>query len=385
MMKLRSATPMFRSKKALATKSVLIAAAVLAVVAGPMQMFQTPKAYADVYDDKIAALQSQINAYDAEAQKLARQSDSLQRQLGILSAQKAAVQARIDANQAKHDKLQRDIAVNQEKIANNRDALGETLADMYVDDTISPLEMLASSDTISDFIDKQELRASMRDTITETIDETKRLKAQLEEDKLAVAKVLDEQKAQRSILANKEAQRQQLLAQTRGSEARYKSMISSKKDQIGALRAEAAAVRAALNAGANGVTGGSATNASNYPFYPNGCGFINDGYGYYRCQCVSYVAYRLAADPSNRNFAYLGNAEDWWDDGVAVSANNVRRGDVIVWLTGSPGHVMFVESVSGGTVYYTDFNGAGGALSPGQGTVPATTATSYPMKVIRFN
>lgn len=386
-MKLRPTTPVSRrpqSLKGIATKSIIVVTALVTAIVGPMQMFRAESAYADSYDDKIAALNQQIAAYDAEAQKLAKKADSLQKQLGILANQKAAIEVRIDANQAKHDKLQQDIVVKEQKIADNREALGEILADLYVDDKISPLEMLASSDTISDFIDKQEYRASLRDTMSSTIEETKALKVKLEEDRTAVAKVLDEQKAQRQILAGKEAQRQQLLAQTKGSEARYKSMISDKSSQIAELQREAAAVRAAIAAGGNGASGGSASNVAGYPFYPNGCGFINDGYGYYRCQCVSYVAYRLAADSRNHNFAYLGNAEDWWDDGRAVPANDVQRGDVIVWLNGSPGHVMFVEGASNGTVSFTDFNGFGGALSPGQGTISAASATSYPMKVIRF-
>lgn len=381
-MKLRSTTPV--SKK-IATRVTLTLVAALTAVVSSLQFLQTPQAYADVYDDKIAALNRQVDAYNEEAQKLARQADTLQRKLSILANQKAAVQARIDVNQAKHDKLQRDIAVNEQKITENRNALGETLADMSIGDKITPLEMLASSNTIADFIDKQEQRATIRDSLSSTITEIKALKAQLEKDKAEVAKVLDEQKAQRGILASKEQQQAQLLAATQNSESRYKSMISNKKGQIEELRREAAAVRAAMNSGANGVTGGSAANLSGYRYYPNGCAFLDDGYGYYRCQCVSYVAHRLAADPSNRGYSYLGNAEDWWDDGKTVSAGNVRRGDVIVWLTGSPGHVMFVEGVSNGVISYTDFNGAGGPLSPGQGTVPVNRATSYPMKVIRFN
>ena len=380
-MNVRSTTP---ASKGLATKLLLVAVAVLTVAMGPMEFFQARPAYADVYDDKIAALNRQVDAYNEEAQKLAKEADTLQRKLDILANQKAVIQARIDTSQAKHDKLQAEIAASEQKIAENRNALGETLADMSISDKITPLEMLASSNTIADFIDKQEQQATVRDNLSGTIAEIKALKAKLESDKAEVAKVLEEQKAQRSILASKEQQQATLLAQTRGSESRYKSMISDKKGQIEELKREAAAVRAAMN-GSNGVTGGSAANLSGYKYYPNGCAFLDDGYGYFRCQCVSYVAHRLAADPSNKNFSYLGNAEDWWYRGKAVSASNVRRGDVIVWLTGSPGHVMFVEGVSNGVVSYTDFNGAGGALSPGQGTVPLGQAVSYPMKVIRFN
>lgn len=382
-MKLRSTTPV--SKKGIAARACIVAIAILMAAAGSMQFFQTPQAYADVYDDKIAALNRQIAAYNAETARLAKEADSLQKQLSVLANQKATIQAHIDTNQAKHDKLQQEIAASEQEIVINRDALGETLADMYVDDSISPLEMLASSNTISDFIDKQEQRATIRDNLSKTIEEIKALKAKLEKDRKEVAAILEDQKAQRTILANKESERQTLLAQTKGSESAYRKLISNKKDQIAEIRAEQAAVAAAIANGANGASGGSASNVSNYPFYPNGCGFINDGYGYYRCQCGSYVAYRLADDSRNRGFSSLGHAYNWWNYGKTIRQGNVARGDVIVWLNGPYGHVMFVESVSGGMIYFTDFNGFGGALSPGQGSISERDATSGAMKVIRFN
>lgn len=382
-MKLRSTTPV--SIKGLATKSIIVVTVVLTVIAGPMQMFQPPKAYADSYDDKIAAINRQIATYDAETERLAKQADSLERQLKSLATQKAKIEARIEVNQAKYDKLQSDITASEQKIADNRDALGEILADMYVNDSITPIEMLASSNTISDFIDKQEQRAAFRDNLSKTIDEIKALKLKLEADKKEVGEVLEDQKAQQTILATKENERQNLLSQTKGSEANYQKLIKNKKDDIAELRAEQAAVAAAIAGGGNGASGGSASNVSNYPFYPNGCGFINDGYGYYRCQCVSYVAYRLAADSRNHGFAGLGNAYSWWNYGKTIKQGNVARGDVVVWLNGDYGHVMFVESVSNGTVYFTDFNGFGGALSPGQGTLSEYNATHGSMKVIRFH
>ncbi len=381
-MKLRSTTPV---SKRFATKALTVVTAGVIALTGSIYVYQSRSAYADSYDDKIAAINRQISAYNTETERLAREADSLQKQLAVLANQKATIQAHIDSNQAKYDKLQQEIADTERKIAINRDALGETLADMYVDDTITPLEMLASSNTISDFIDKQEQRATIRDNLSHTIDEIKTLKAKLENDKKDVEKLLEDQKAQRSILVNKESERQTLLAQTKGSEAEYRKLIDRKKNQIDEIKREQAAVAAAIAGGANGASGGSASNLAGYPFYPNGCSFTNDGYGYYRCQCVSYVAYRLAANPNNRGFAGLGNADNWWNYGKTISKNNVRSGDVVVWLNGPYGHVMYVESVSGGTIYFTDFNGFGGALSPGQGTISTASATSYPMKVIRFN
>lgn len=376
-----STTPV--SKFTLALKGSLIVASIIALVGSPFLINTTVKA--DRFDDKIAALQEEINGYQQTARRLASKADTLQRQLNKLSAEKAALQARIDLNQTKYDKLTNRIKETKQQIAENKDALGETLLDLYIQGDITALEMLASSDNISDFIDKQAYQKNLRDSLSAKIKEIEALKTKLEKDKKETERVLDDQKAQRTILANKEAQRQNILNKTRGSEQAYQNMISNRKGKIAELRAEQAAVAAAIAAGGNGAHGGSASSASGYPFYPNGCSYTNDGYGYFKCQCVSYVAYRLAANPANRGFAYLGNASSWWNYGKTISAGNVARGDVIVWLTGPYGHVMFVESVSGGTIYFTDFNGFGGALSPGQGTISTAAATSGGMKVIRFH
>jgi len=44
------------------------------------------------------------------------------------------------------------IADTEKKIKDNQDALGETIANLYVDGKISPLEMIASSKNVSDYL-----------------------------------------------------------------------------------------------------------------------------------------------------------------------------------------------------------------------------------------
>src|SRR5690606_23947971 len=107
------------------------------------------------------------------------------------------------------------------KIQANRDALGATIASLYVNGKTSPLEMLASSKNVSDFLNQQEYRTSVRDELTSTIKEIKELKQELEDKRAAVEKVLNDQKAARDNLAAKEAEQQQLLNATRNDEAAY--------------------------------------------------------------------------------------------------------------------------------------------------------------------
>src|SRR5699024_9980380 len=109
---------------------------------------------------------SQIDSYQSQASELSKQGDSLQNQLTILSNQKASIQAQLDASQVKYDQLQAEIAANEKKIEQNKEALGETIADMYVDGSISPLEMLASSNNIADYVDQQEQRSAVSDALS---------------------------------------------------------------------------------------------------------------------------------------------------------------------------------------------------------------------------
>ena len=110
--------------------------AVFAFVA-PLQSMMP--AFADQYDEKIRALQQDISRYQAEADRLNSQAATLQSALAQIANEKAALQAQIDLNQTKYDQLVIDIAANEKKIKDSQDALGTTIANLYVDQKISQL------------------------------------------------------------------------------------------------------------------------------------------------------------------------------------------------------------------------------------------------------
>ena len=177
-MKKLSTTP---AQRRMVTRVATISCALVFAVSGPIALFE--QVYADKWDDQINSLRAQADQYLAQANALKAQGDTLQNKLDSINAQIAALQANIQANQQKHDKLQADIAANQKKLEQTQDALGDMLANLYVDGKISSLELLASSQNIGDFVDKQEYRTTVRDSLSRTITEVKRIKAQLETDK----------------------------------------------------------------------------------------------------------------------------------------------------------------------------------------------------------
>lgn len=384
-MKQRSTTPV---STGLVTKSTLVAAAVVMAMSSVVALGQ--RVFADKYDDQIKAIEAEIAGYQQQAATLNAQAKTLETELASLASQKATIQAQIDLSQAKYDKLIAKIAQTEKDIADNKDALGQIIADMYVDGSISPLEMLASSNNIGDYVDQQEYRSSIQTSLTDTIDHINTLKRQLEEQKAAVEQVLNDQKIQRDQLAAKEAEQAKLLAETQGQEATYQSLMGQRDSQIDQLRqqqqAEITARLRQTGGGGSAVAGDSGRGG-----YPNNLATapqdsIVDPWGMYNRECVSYTAWKVYQ--KNGYMPYwggVGNANQWPGNARRAgipTGTQPRAKSVGVISSGVYGHVVWVESVNAdGTVNVSQYNeylpGAGWGHYSERYNVPAWTYDTY--------
>jgi peptidoglycan DL-endopeptidase CwlO len=336
-----------------AQRITLIVVAVMLMVLTPLSTVN-----ADSFDDQIRALQGQVNQYQDQAAQFRQQADTLQNQLNALQAEAAALQAQIDANNQKLAQLNQQIVDTEKKISETQDVLGDNLVTIYLDSSVTPIEILASSTSISDFIDKQEYRDTIRSQLQISIETVKKLKQDLDSQKKDVEHTLADQNQQRADLANKQQEQSNLLAQTQGQEAAYQQLATQKNAQITSLRAAQAA--------ANLKWGG------NVSYEPRGGGYPSywadipmdstiDNWGMYNRECVSYTAFRVAA--SGRHMPYWGgrgNAIQWpgdaRGDGIPVDGSP-KAGDVAIWPVGYYGHAMYVEGVdNGGNILISEYN-----------------------------
>ena len=368
----------------------LIAMALLVALASSVAILSsrpsTPVA-ADMYDDQIAALQAQIAAYQQQANQLAQQAISLQQTLDQINNSIATIQTQIDLYQAQYDQLSAQITDTKAQIKQNQDALGKTIADLYVDDQVSTAEMLFGSNNLADYMNKQEYRSSIRDQLTATVKKNQELEAKLSKQQASVKVILDDQNAQKDALSAQQQAQASLLAKTNNNEKAYQNMVA----QAQAAIASATAAQRAYYASLGGNTSAGSIASFQYKnLYPsNGAGGCSGGYPYcgkqdsmidpwqlYNRECVSYVAWALV----NRfhkvvhSFNGEGNAYEWayahaernvgsaiYYSGAQI-VTNPQPGDVVVlnritYKSFSPiGHVMIVESVDGDWLHVSQFN-----------------------------
>jgi septal ring factor EnvC (AmiA/AmiB activator) len=202
----------------------------------------------------IQEMQDQIN--NKQQQKL--EAEQLSHGLGVvasgiageiqlLSNQIASIQAQIDINTAKQDDLTKQIDSAVKRLGEQKDLLSANIRSMYIEGDISPLEMIASSKNLGDFVDKQEYRDRIKENISSTMDEIERLKKQLDEQRREVTKILDDQKTLRGTLDQKNTEASAKLAGVNQDKAVFDAQVKERSAEIVKLQKDIAAAQAALS------------------------------------------------------------------------------------------------------------------------------------------
>ncbi|MCL2038392.1 CHAP domain-containing protein [Candidatus Saccharibacteria bacterium] len=333
-------------------------------------------------DREIAAMNAKIREYQRQISQYREQADSLAAQVGILRAQEAAIQAEIDLSELQKQQLEDQIENTEQRIVDTQERLGDVIVDVHLARDLSPLERALSSRDIAEFIDREMAMSIVSNSLRQAARELQLLKSQLDEDKVGVEKILNEQTTQRNNLAATRAQQQYLLTVTRGTEQGYQNMKNAAETELVALNAERIRLWQEVNGGSNNINRqpgqkaarnysgllGCAGSGSGYPNHGAGlwnsrygCNYAYgsgwDAWGMSNRHCTSYVAWALwnRFGKHVAPFGGAGNAKQWPDTAPrlmgAVANNTPAVGSAAVWDYGTPdsvsrwGHVMLVEAI----------------------------------------
>lgn len=251
---------MLRFRQIMQTKTIkrsFLSFVLLAALAGGV-VFGIARVSAVDYQAQINALEAQKREYQAQADALHAQADTLQNALNAITAEKNQLQTEIDLNTAKVDQLNIDIANNEAKLERQKKTISKTIAQIYVNGSTSPIEILAGSKSVGEYVSEQEVRTSVRNQMKLAMDEVKRLRAEMEAQKKSVEDLLATQKGQREQLASKEAEQAALVEKTRGEEAAYQAVVANLEAQ---QQAAESALAASLSSGSYKVSPAGYVNA----------------------------------------------------------------------------------------------------------------------------
>jgi surface antigen len=325
-------------------------------------------ALADQYDDQIAAAKAAAATAAAQESQAQGQANTYQQQVDQYQAQINSIQAQINVNQAEYDQVSSEIVTNQANLAAQKATLGADIKQMYLDSGVTPLELLASSQNISDYMNKQQYQDKVQQKVVSTMASVMALEKQLASQQQQVAGLLSSEQAQRSQVATLQSQANALLATAQQSASAANAQVKSNNAQVAKLQAEQAAIlEAASNSyngsipGASGGSGGACDNGHGNGGYPmSWCNApqdsVNTPWGYSR-ECVSWAGWRR--QQLGRPVYAWGNANQW---GAGARAAGFRVdgspevGAVAETTAGAYGHVAVVEAISGSNVIVSEMN-----------------------------
>lgn len=341
---------------------------------------------ADRFDDQISQLRAENAQKQERVQLLQVEAGSLQETIAVLQAQINGLQAQIEANIAKNEELKVKIAEAEAELAKQKALLGKNIKAMYLEGEITTIEMLASSNDLSEFVDKQQYRNAVKDKIKTTVDKVTALKLLLKGQKEEVERLLKEQELLQQQISLQKSEQNRLLGLNQSEQSTVNKQIKDNQSKIVDLKRQQVLENVRLFGGGRmqaGIPGGGGYpwgnaycvhtgrvdgDCYNYDWYFRGSAW--DGWGYGFRNCTSWVAYKLAAD-GKTGISYLGNANEWPGRaaarGIPVTyGKGAKAGNAVVNPNGYYGHVMYVEAVlADGRIVVSDYNRGGDGLYRG--------------------
>lgn len=358
----------------LAAKSALIFILAGLILFGATLMPQTNQVSADDISDEIAELQAQNEQNSHEVANLMETARSYEDAIAQLQGEISYLQGKIDHNLAEQEELKKQIEEAQKELDRQRNYLGEYIKAMYVDNSMSTIEMLATSKDLSEFVDKEAYRNVAQRQVQDTLKKVTKLQSDLKVKKERVEALLKEQQSEQNKLQASRNQQQSLLNQNESQRNEFNQKTAQNDARISELIAQQRAANQDFSGSIYFIRFPGHVNGfdpGGYPYRNSGfsmqlgpCSYSDswpdepDAWGYCTRQCVSYAAWAVGA--SGRSIPmYYGSAKYWLNaaanDGVPIYSSP-QKGDIAITTRGTWGHAMYVEDVSGSQIYVSQYN-----------------------------
>ena len=218
---------------------------------------------------------NQLNQQKAEKNKqvndIAAEMQSLDLQIEEKSKEIAVLQDRLAVAQAKLAQNEQEIAKTEIELQKSIDILHNNAREMYIGGNVQFIEVLLESVSFGDFLRRYEMlkRIVSRDVdIVQEVEDQKamleKLRLELEQQKENIANIMKEEETARQILADRNEQKRQVLAQAQQEMSEYQSELYKLEQQEESLirQISASAPSASVSFSSSGGGGGGGGSSS---------------------------------------------------------------------------------------------------------------------------
>jgi peptidoglycan hydrolase CwlO-like protein len=336
-------------------KTKLIAAVLVsAVFLVGLAAIATP-AKADQFQDQIDALNAQISQNQGAVNQKRAQANTLANQIAIIQGQVNIAQQALNLTSLEIRQTQAEIDKANRDLDRQKEILKDNLRLVYKQGEVSPLELVASSKNLSDFVAQSQYLNAIKNKINSNLKKIDELKQELRKKQGDLNVLALQQQSKVNEVATQRAEQQRLLDQTKGEEAAYQKVVADNQKALqGIVAARAAAIRASNIQATSGGCGGYPAYLCNAPQDS----ILDPQFGLNR-ECVSWILWRRYQ--IGRPIVALGHAYAWYNPST-TNVSNAQQGDVIAWrqfanaTVGYYGHVAIVEANDGQNLTISEFN-----------------------------
>jgi len=220
------------------TKKLLLSISALLLLA-PSTVF------AQTLQDKINTLNTQIKQNQQAANGKHAEASTLQGTIDELNSSIDAAQDSLDLTTLQSNQTTEKINAQNAELEKQKLILKDNLKLVYKQGETSPIEVVASSKNLSDFVAQQQYLTAIKKKIDDNLVKIAAIKADLESKKAELVTLSAQQKAQVDSIAGQRAQKATLLAETKGDEAKFQKTVSDLAGQRKQAEAQVAAQAAA--------------------------------------------------------------------------------------------------------------------------------------------
>ena len=132
-------------------------------------LFVPTFAAADQYDDQIYSYRQQLEQNQAAANQKSAEADTLKNKIAILQSQINAANAALNLTRTQIAQTQAQIDQANRELDRQKAILKENLKVIYKDGDVSPLELIASSKDLNDFVSQRTYLEAIKKKIDEAI------------------------------------------------------------------------------------------------------------------------------------------------------------------------------------------------------------------------